>query len=410
MKILQINSVCGVRSTGRIVADIYAEVKASGHDCKIAYGRLGVKSVAENDVYKIGGKYGVYFDGLMTRLSGKTGEYSRRATKKLIEKIKEYNPDIIHLHNIHGYYVNVFLLFDFLKRFNGKVVWTLHDCWPFTGHCAYFDRSGCEKWRTHCENCQSVREYPKSLFFDRSHTQYDKKKAAFCGVKDLTLITPSNWLNNLVKQSFLKEYNAITINNGINTADFCHVESADFRCKLPDKKLLLGVAVPFTERKGFSDFIKLSHMLNDDYVFVLVGLDERQIASLPANIFGLPRTDNTKVLAELYSRSECFLNLTYEDNFPTTNIESLCCGTPVITYDTGGSAEVIIKNGGNGAIVSKGDLNGVCCAVKKFQEETVDIEKISRQAKILFDRRIMAEKYLNLYEMICKSGIKNEST
>lgn len=403
MKIFQINSVCGIRSTGRIVADIYAELKTAGHDCKIAYGRLDAKNVAENDVYKIGSKRGVYFDGLMTRLSGRAGAYSRKATKKLIDYIKNYGPDIIHLHNIHGYYINIFLLFDFLKTFHGKVVWTLHDCWPFTGHCAYFERSGCEKWKTHCKECPSVKEYPKSLFFDCSSKQYAEKKAAFCGLKDLTLITPSNWLNNLVKQSFLNEYNVITINNGINTADFRHVESADYRYKLPGKKILLGVAVPFTERKGFSDFIKLSRMLNDDYVLVLVGLDERQKSSLPANIVGLPRTNKTDVLAELYSRAECFLNLTYEDNFPTTNIESLCCGTPVITYDTGGSAEVIIKSGGYGAIIPKGDLNGVCCAISKLQDKKEEIENISRQARSLFDRKIMVEKYLNLYETICEN-------
>lgn len=395
MKVFQINSVCGVRSTGRIVTDIYDELKRLGHECKIAYGRFDAAGAADDDVIRIGGKYGVYADAFLSRLTGRCGEFSSRATEKLTREIADFGPDIVHLHNLHGYYVNAFKLAEFLGGFGVPVVWTLHDCWPFTGHCAYFDRRACDKWKTGCNKCPAKRDYPKSTFFDASERQYAMKKKAFTLPKNLTVVTPSEWLKNSVKQSFLVKYPCVVINNGINSDIFRPTEKQKnrFAARI-GKPYVLGVALPFSERKGFSDFIKMRGILGSEYEMVLVGVDAKQKKKLPEGIIGIERTDDAASLAEIYSGAECFFNLTYEDNFPTTNIESLMCGTPVITYDTGGSPASV--KDGCGAVVAKGDVEA---AVKKLNDVVAikNNRDVSLAARLKFDRRVMAKKYFELY-------------
>ena len=396
MRVFQINSVCGVRSTGRIVADIYDELAENGHECKVAYGRLNGRGVPDKDAVRICTKAGVYADAVLSRITGRNGEFSSAATVRLIKEIENFRPDIIHLHNLHGYYLNVFMLFDYLRKTQIPVVWTLHDCWAFTGHCAYFDMRGCKKWETGCGKCPAKREYPKSLFFDRAERQYAMKKSAFTALDKMVIVTPSVWLKNLAGKSFLSKFPCKVIQNGINPEIFR--PSASDKKELPcSRPYILGVALPFTERKGFSDFIKLSGIVNDKYETVLVGVDVKQKKLLPAGITGIERTDSAADLAKLYSGAECFFNLTYEDNFPTTNIESLMCGTPVITYDTGGSPESIDEN--SGATVKKGD---VFAAADKLSGviELKDRGDIASAAKARFDRRVMARNYLSLYESV----------
>ena len=391
MRILQINSVCGVGSTGRIATDLYNVLENQGHECKIAYGRgnapEGINSI------KIGFAFDNYYHVFKTRVFDKHGFGSVNATKKFIEEVKKYDPDIIHLHNIHGYYINIEILFNYLKEANKPVIWTLHDCWPFTGHCSYFDYVACEKWKYGCSNCEQKGQYPSSKLRDNSEWNYENKKRLFTSVKNMTIITPSKWLSNLVKKSFLGKYPVEVINNGIDLDVFKPTES-DFSKKynINDKFIILGVASVWGERKGIKYFIELSEKLSDEYKIVIVGVDEKQKKSIPKDIISICRTNNAKELAEIYTSSDVFVNPTLEDNFPTTNLEALACGTPVITFNTGGSIECINKN--TGKIVEKDDINGLVKAIKNLK---VDRLECINKARLFFNKNKKFEEYISLY-------------
>ena len=384
MKVLMINSVCGIGSTGRICTDIADELTENGHECKIAFGRKAVPERYQKYAYRITSEGGVKINALKARLFDNEGFNAARATKKLISFIEEYNPDVIHLHNLHGYYLNVEVLFDYLKKADKKVVWTLHDCWAFTGHCAYFDYPACGKWKINCCGCSRLNDYPKAII-DRSERNLAKKKEIFRGVKNLTVVTPSKWLAELVKQSFLGEYLIEVINNGIDSAVFRPTES-NFKEKngLSGKKIILGVANIWDARKGLGDFISLSKKISDDYRIVIVGLDEKQLGMLPENILGITRTSSAKELAEIYTAADVLFNPTYEDNYPTVNLEAQACGTPVVTYDTGGSGESVPKEN----VIAAGDVD----AFLNLEKSQLKIKYIDKRNKSLF-----IDKYLKLY-------------
>lgn len=341
MKILMVNSFCGIGSTGRICTDLADVLIEKGHDVKIAYGRESVPDKYKNIAVRIGTDLDVKLHGMQTRLFDTHGFGSKSATKRFIEWAESYDPDVLHLHNIHGYYINIEMLFEWIKkRPKMRVIWTLHDCWAFTGHCVHFTMVKCTQWKTHCGYCPQKRTYPRCDLFSNCRNNSDRKKAAFTGVKNMTLVTPSKWLAGLVKESFLKEYLVKVINNGIDTSVFKPTPS-DFRKRyhLENKKIILGVASVWDERKGLNDFINLSKMLDEDYKIVLVGLSEKQMREVPDSILKIQRTNSTKELAEIYTVADVFFNPTYEDNYPTVNLEAQACGTPVITYDSGGSGE-----------------------------------------------------------------------
>lgn len=396
MKVLQINSVCGYGSTGRIVTDIYKILEEQGHQCLIAYGR-GTAPEGINTL-KIGADFDIYMHVVKTRLLDRHGLGSTKATKGFIKKVNEYNPDVIHLHNIHGYYINIELLFRYLKRSNKPVVWTLHDCWAFTGHCAYFDYINCEKWKTGCFDCYQKKSYPASIIMDNSKYNYQKKKELFTGIKNMTIVTPSKWLAGLVKDSFLKEYNIEVINNGIDLDVFKPTESS-FRQEnnLNDKSIILGVANVWDERKGFRYFIELSKLIDNRSTIVLVGLNDKQLKGLPKNIIGIKRTNSLKELAAIYSAADVFVNPTLEDNFPTTNLEALACGTPVITFNTGGSTESIDDT--CGIVVDKGNVNELMDAINKINLNRTDKTYFINKARE-FDKSIKFSKYMNLYKKL----------
>ncbi len=359
MKILLINCVLGYGSTGKIALNIAKQYDTEGNTVKIAYSRDPLPKEAKKYAVKIGSKADTYLHALNTRATDKHGLSSISATKKFLKWAEDYNPDLLWLHNIHGYYINYELLFDWIKkRPDMKVKWTLHDCWPFTGHCAYFTYAGCNKWKNGeggCNNCPQSGEYPKS-FKDNSVGNFERKKAAFTGVKNLTIITPSEWLKEIVEKSFLCEYPVEVVYNKINTDVFKPTDNK-FREEhgLTDKKILLGVANIWEPRKGLDDYIKLSkeleskeiklkHNLKEEYKIVLVGLKSKQIKEIKdknISILALPKTDSAKELAGIYTAADYLVNLTKEDNYPTVNLEAESCGIPVITYDTGGSRETI---------------------------------------------------------------------
>lgn len=398
MRVLQINTEVTMASPGRIACDLARVLKENGHDTVIAYGRG--ESPKDLKSIKITNDLDVKIHALKARVLDNVGFNSKQSTKEFIKKIEDYNPDIIHLHNLHGYYINIEILFDYLKEANKPVVWTLHDCWAFTGHCAYFDYVGCEKWKNGCGNCPQKDSYPNSKVADNSRWNYEKKKELFTSVKNMTIVTPSKWLANLVKESFLGKYNVEVINNGIDLDVFKPTES-NFREKynLQDKFIVLGVASIWEERKGLKYFIELSKILGDEYKIVIVGVDEKQKKELPKNIISITRTNNVRELAEIYTAADVFVNPTLEDNFPTTNLESLACGTPVITFNTGGSIESI--NEVTGLVVDKLKFEDLICKVKVLKNRNFNINDCINRSK-LFDKYNRYNEYISNYSDLIK--------
>lgn len=405
MKVLMINVVCGIRSTGRICTDLAVALEKQGHEVKIAYGRENVPEQYQKYAVRIGSDLDVKLHGIKARLFDGAGFGSKKATKKFIGWVKEYNPDVIHLHNIHGYYINIEVLFEYLKSCGKKIIWTLHDCWSFTGHSAYCDAINCEKWKDGCYQCPQIQEYPKALM-DFSKLNWKKKRALFTNIPNMTIVTPSHWLEENVKKSFLKEYSVEVIHNGIDTSQFYPMEN-DFReiYKLENKYILLGAATVWDDMKGYSDFIRLSELLDDTYKIIMVGVTDEQIKKLPSKILGIKRTASVKELAYIYNSADLFLNLTYCDNYPMVNIEAMSCGTPVLTYKTGGSPEIVEKYGG--VVIPKGDLNGVVTAVKECRDCIVS-NRFNPKAN---DSAATIKNYLKYYKNSKKMsggiGLKN---
>jgi len=388
--------VCGVGSTGRIVCDIKQMLEAEGNKCQVAYGRGYYES---SDCIKIESDLVFKAHVFFSRITDRQGFYSTAATKRLVRSIEHFNPDIIHLHNIHGYYLDIRVLFDFLKQYDKPVIWTLHDCWAFTGHCAYFSFVNCDKWKTGCGGCPQKNAYPASYILDDSKKSYQEKKRLFTGVKNMNIVTPSKWLAELTKESFLGDFPIHTINNGVDLSIFRPVDSR-FKEKhnLRGKKIVLGIANVWEKRKGLDDFISLSKLLPDDYKIILVGLTEKQISSLPANIMGITRTANINELVELYSAADVFVNPTKEDNFPTVNMEAIACGTPVVTYNTGGSGEMLSDK--CGIVVPVDDVNALAEAICKINLNSEDCV-----AKALeFEKNKQYNIYLELYKKLLNSG------
>lgn len=368
MKVLQINSVCGIRSTGRICTDIAKELEQQGHQVKIAYGRMEqVPQWAKKYAVRIGSDMDAKLHALGTRLLDKHGFFSKRATKRFLQWAEEYDPDLLWLHNIHGYYINIEMLFDWIKsRPNMQVKWTLHDCWAFTGHCSHFDFIKCEKWKTGCKDCAQKKSYPSSLWADNSTDSYQRKRAAFTGVKDMMIITPSQWLADLVKQSFLKEYPVQVQNNKIDLSVF-KPTVGDFRKKysLENSVIVLGVASAWSDRKGLQDFYQLNEHIDLNTKIVLVGLDSKQMESLPERILGIQRTNNVQELVEIYTTADLFFNPTYEDTYPTVNLEAQACGTKVVSYNTGGAAETLYRE--DAVVIPQGDWQAVLQILKDMK-------------------------------------------
>ncbi len=390
-----INVVCGIRSTGRICTDLATALEDQGHQVKIAYGRDIVPQEFLKYAVRIGNDFDVRLHGLYARLFDGCGFGSKKATEKFIKWIKEYDPDIIHLHNLHGYYINIEILFDYLRECGKRIIWTLHDCWPFTGHSAYCDTIECLKWKSGCNNCPLLRTYPKS-YIDFSDRNWAKKRSILNKIPNLVIVTPSEWLSSNVKSSFLSSYEIKVINNGIDTSKFHYVNS-DFRSKhqIDDKYILLGVATSWDDNKGLSDFIKLSERLDNSYIIVLVGVTEQQQRHLPKSIISLTKTNSIDELISIYSASDLFLNLSYCENYPTVNLEAAACNTPVLTYRTGGSPETVFYN--EDFIVDRGNLNELIDHIYKIRNY-INFSRKLNYDKRSFDKRTTVMNYIELYE------------
>lgn len=392
-KIVHINTFPN-KATGSIMFSVHNELqKLDKWDSYVVWGR-GRTPRDKVHEYNMQCGWEIMMHGVLSRIFDNTGFNSDYATERLLQKMEYLMPDIIQLHNLHGYYINVKMLFEWIKHRNIPVVWTLHDCWAFTGHCAYFDYANCNCWKNGCHDCVQKKSYPASLVFDNSKLNWLRKKELF-NYKQLHLVTPSIWLHDLVKESFLKKLPCSVINNGIDTDVF---KPSSINCHIGGKFKILGVASEWTPRKGLHDFIQLYRMLNHEQIeMTIVGLTSQQIEALPEGIRGMTRTDNIEQLVSLYQEADMFFNPTYEDNYPTTNLEALACGTPVCTYRTGGSIESV--NEGNGFVVEKNELG----EVKKIIEERLHSRKMGLHLDIdrkRISKEYMAEQYIKLYNDI----------
>lgn len=343
MKYVQINTYSG-GSTGSIMMKLHRELLGRGNESYVAWAR-GRDTIGDHEI-KIGNMLDVYVHGIYVRLTGRMGFASKRSTAALLKRLDQIDPDVVHLHNIHGYYISIEMLFDWLAKHHCQVKWTLHDCWAFTGHCVYFTYAKCSQWKTHCayeKPCPQLNTYPKTISKTNCERNFEDKRRIFTSIPTnrMTLIAPSHWLEGLVKQSFLKEYPLEVRLNTIDTSIFRPTPS-DFRERygIGDRFMILGVASPWTERKGLETFLRLANDLDDNFSVVLVGLSKKQIKAMPSSVVALERADSRE-LASIYTTADVLLNPTREDNYPTVNLEAQACGTRVITYDVGGCAETL---------------------------------------------------------------------
>lgn len=404
-KVFQISIEVNANSVGKIAEQVGEAAINSGWESYITYARDHKPS--KSHVIKIGTSTDLYWHGIMTRLFDRHCLHSTGATKRLVHQIEEIHPDVIHLHHIHGYFLDMVVLFDYLKKVKKPVVWTFHDCWSFTGHCAYPNLSDCERWMTGCHHCPQKKEYPSSIWVDRSRKNWEQKKDLFNSIENLTIIPVSDWMKDLVEQSFLKCNHIHRIYNGIDLNVFYPQDNKKIvynRYRIPiENKIVLGAASTWDPRKGLTDFIELSSKLPSNISIVLVGLNDEQLKNLPPIVIGVKRTYSVQEMAELYSAADVFVNPTYGDTFPTTNLEALACGTPVITYKTGGSPEAVDEE--TGIVVSQGDKVGleesILTVLESWDLATVS-EKCRKRAEKLYDKKKNFAEYVELYDYLIK--------
>lgn len=399
--LLQISIEVNSGSVGRIAEQIGQVAISNGWESYITYARNHQLSLSHT--IKIGSIGDVYWHGLMTRIFDNHALCSKRATRKLIEKIKIIKPDIIQLHHIHGYFINMKMLFEYLSSVEIPIVWVFHDCWSFTGHCAYFDSVNCDKWKNQCYSCPQKRNYPASVFLDHSKRNYLQKKKLFTSVNNMTIVSVSNWLANLVEESFLKRYSICVIPNAVDINIFTpRTNILDTRLKygIGSKNILLGVASCWDERKRLEDYVKLADVLPENTLIVLVGLNKKQIKSLPLGIIGIERTENVYELSLLYSMADIVLNLSVEETFGLTTVEGMACGTPGIVYNCTASPELITDE--TGIIVKKDDIKGVLVAVETILSKGKSYYTIAcrKRAVKFYNKDNRFQDYIKLYEKL----------
>ena len=404
MKIVEINGGAN-GSTGKIMFGIAHVAREEGHEVMCAAPITSTNRGAKKDCgyYRIGNYMTRRIDVLLARITGLNGCFAWAATGKLIRQIKAFKPDVIQLHNLHDSYINLPMLFRYIKKNHIHTVWTLHDCWAFTGHCPHFTIEKCERWQTGCHDCPKYHDYPASLF-DNSKLMWTLKKKWFTGIKTMTIVTPSKWLANLVERSYLNEYRVQVIHNGIDLNIFKPTKSnfRDLHGIKTDEYMILGVAFGWSYKKGIDCFIELAKKLDDKFKIVLVGTDGSVDKKLPSNIISIHRTQNQEELARIYSAADVFFMPTREENFPTVNMEALACGTPVVTFNTGGSAEIIDET--CGCVVNENDLDRVIAILQSgFLHKDLKREAMCEKRAKMFQGEETYQLYTRLYNSAASS-------
>lgn len=394
MKVVQINGAA-FGSTGNIVKAIHRRLLAEGHESTVFY-EFG--TAAEPGMFRIGNYFALHSHAVLSRNLGKQGYFSCLPTLKLIRKLKKIQPDVVHLHNVHGSYVNLPMLFRYLKKSTARVVITLHDCWLFTGKCTHFTVAGCEKWKERCGDCPQLATYPRYKVDTTAKCLQDKKKWLSGFGDRMHVVAVSHWLRDTARQSYLAQYPVDTIYNGIDCAVFQPMDGAAVREKygLQDKFVILGVSSNWNEQKGLSEFLYMADRLAEDEVIVLVGLTEAQVGAMPASIVGITRTENQAELAALYSAADVFVNTSQEETFGLVTVEAMACGTPVVVYDSTACAEVVAE--GCGYVARPGDVEQVFGYIREAKEKPIaSVPTLAQSAQKRYTTDHMVEEYVSLY-------------
>lgn len=401
MKILALNTFAGSGSTGRIALDIAQYAAGQGSETIIGFGAGDVPLEAQQFALRIGGRAGRKWHGALRKLLDGEGYGSLAATLRLISFLKVYRPDVVHLHNLHGCYLNHRLLFRALRASGVPVLWTLHDCWPFTGHCAYFDFIGCDRWQTACHHCPQLRGYPTCIGADGSARNYRRRRKLFTDVPNMTLAVPCRWMGELVSHSFLANHPVRVVYNGVNRDVFRPIPS-DIRQKhgITEPYVALAVASEWEERKGVRHLPEIAASLGGEYRLVVLGLSKAQIEALPNGVLGLPRTASPRELVAWYTAADCFVNPTLEDNMPLVNLEAMACGTPVAVFATGGCPECIAK--GCGIVAPRGDVPALVQAVQQLAPQKATMREACLAQAAAFDAMETAKNYFTLYGELCR--------
>lgn len=391
MTVVQIN--CSANgSTGNIAKAIHRSLLDKGDDSYIFFGG---GTPTEKNMVRVGNYFSLHAHAVLSRNLGKQGYFSLYATKKLIRQLKKIQPDIIHLHNLHGSYLNLPLLFRYLKKSSANIVLTLHDCWLFTGKCPHFTVVGCDKWKESCGNCPQLNIYPRSKVDTTSKCLLDKKKWLSGFGDRMHIVAVSNWLRDMAKQSYFSQYSIQTIYNGINIDIFRPRDTVNIKNKynLNDKFVILGVSSNWNDQKGLMEFFRLSQQLSQNEVIVLVGLTQEQIKSMPQHIVGIQRTENQEELAELYSSADIFVNTSKEETFGLVTAEAMACGTPVIVYYSTACAEIVDQH--NGYVMKMDQSEQLYAYIQRAKADALHVNTI-------YSDKIMVEKYIKLYEEVCE--------
>lgn len=400
--LLQIDSCLNMGSTGRITESIGALSISQGWECYIVHGaRYANPPSCMHSIPSVS-KWGEYLHYLEGLFFDNHGLSSRGATKRVVEIIKEIKPDVIQIHCLHGYYLNYKILFEYLNTTNIPIVWTFHDCWAFTGHCAHFVSVNCDKWKKEgCHGCELKSDYPRALI-DYSNRNYNLKKKLFCENQNLHLVAVSYWIEELVKSSFLKDKPIQTIYNGVDVNVFkpCVTNNLRKKYNLNNKKILVAAATAWSQAKGLNDYILLSQKLPDDVVLIMIGLSDTQKKSLPKNVIGFGRTESVNEMATFYSLADIILNLSYAESFGLTTVEGLACGTPGIVYNTTASPELITPE--TGIVVKSGDVESVAKAVRSLLVKRKPVDICRERAVKYFNKDDRYNEYINLYEHLIK--------
>jgi glycosyltransferase involved in cell wall biosynthesis len=398
LTLVQINTF-SYKSTGHIMMNLHKLMQSQDITSYVVWAR-GRKEQSGYEI-NMGSNFGIKWHGLYTRVTDKAGFASVRETKHLIDKLKEIKPDIVHLHNIHGYYINIELLFSYLKESNVRVIWTLHDCWSFTGHCAYFDFIGCSKWKSGCYSCPQKSTYPATKVLDNSRWNWNKKRELFGSIKDMTIVTPSKWLADLVEKSFLGKYPIKTIYNGIDLDSFRPIYN-DVRTRygLENKIIILGVASTWETRKGLDSFIELSKKLDKRYKIILVGLTKEQIQKVSSNIIAIERTNNIDELVALYSVADLYVNTSIEETLGLTTVEALACGTPVVVFDATAIPETVDSS--CGFVVEKNNIDEMVKMINVAVQSNISKE-VCRKRAMKFEKSSRFNEYIQLYREMCEA-------
>lgn len=398
-KLLQINPVIKENtSTGKIMRTLGELAQAAGWESYVAYSRArdGVPPHSSRLV-PVGNKADLLLHWVATRLFDAHGLASRLATRRFVARLRELNPDVIHIHNIHGYFLNYKILSRALAQMGKPVVWTVHDCWLYTGHCYHYASAGCERWKTGCHHCPQKKAFPASWLLDRSRRNWEDKKKAFCSIPGLTLVTVSRWMKGEIARSFLGGVRCEVIHNGINLDTFRPSPSAE--TALAYGTYYLAVASIWLPEKGLQDLEKLSSVLDADERLVVVG-KRPSGHRFPRNVVCLERTADAAALAALYTEAVALVNPTWQDNYPTVNMEAIACGTPVVSYRTGGSPESITPQ--TGRVVEQGDVEGLAEALHAIRKQgkTHYTEACRSYALAHFRAQDRFNDYIQLYESL----------